>query len=173
MTLSWQFWMNFREFDPFLGKLIENDLRRDGFAGHERSTNGKQFWGAFTRQKRRNCSDRNNNRSNNFWPFIREISGNGSDKKRHRSPNVGGTVRAVYILQHFRDRSWLSPHESVDQCISFKAHMLVKQYGYGRWIVTLSVAFAVQKEIKSIVSSSEAMWNQNMPGIKISWETKI
>ena len=28
MTVSWQFCMNFREFDPFLGKLIENDQRR-------------------------------------------------------------------------------------------------------------------------------------------------
>ena len=28
MTVSWQFFMNFREFDPFLGKLIENDQRR-------------------------------------------------------------------------------------------------------------------------------------------------
>ena len=31
-----------------------------------------------------------------------------------------------------------------------RTHVLVKQYGDGRWIVTLSVAFAVQKEIKSI-----------------------
>ena len=65
----------------------------------------------------------------------------------------------------------MKPHESVDQCLSFEPHMLVKQYGDGLWIVALSVVFAVQKEIKSI--SFEAMWNQNMAGRKISSEKKI
>ena len=49
--------------------------------------------------------------------------------KRGTGPQTLLERQGLFIRQHFRDRTRLSLHESVDQCLSFEPHMLVKQYG--------------------------------------------